>query len=119
MSKAAIGDRREFSRAPAARLRRCIPGVAIRLGMVSVALLAGIFPVAARSLQIQSFHPLYPTHPPTAHAQSVSAPAAIKPASGLAKRNAKLTPAERKRMARAMNRRTPNRNAPQVKKSVR
>jgi hypothetical protein len=119
MSKAAIRDPQEFRRPPAARLRRCVRGVAIRLGIVSVALVAGIFPVAARSLQIQSFHPLYPTRPAAAHAPSLIAPAATKPASALAKGKGKLTPKERQRMAKAMNRRMPNRKAPQAHKSVR
>ncbi len=119
MSKAVIRDQREFRQPPAARLWRCVRGVAIRLGILSVALVAGIFPIAAWSLQIQSFHPLYPTRPPTAHAPSVRTPAATKPASVPTKRKGKLTPEERKRMAQAMNRRTPNRKAPQVQKNVR
>ena len=116
MSKAATRDQQEFRRSPAARLTRCAAGIAIRLGVLSVALLAGIVPVAARSPQIQSFHPLFPTRPP---ARSLSAPAAAKPASVPAKHKGKLTPKERKRMAQAMSRRAPNRKAPQVQKSVR
>ena len=110
MSKAATGDQQEFKRPSAARLRRCV-GVAIRLGIVSVAL-AAIFPVAARGLQIQSFHPIYPTRPPTAHAPS-------KPARPLAQHKGKLTPEERKRIAKAMSRRTPSRKAPQAQKGGR
>jgi hypothetical protein len=112
MSKAATGDQQEFRRPRAARLRRCA-GVAIRLGIVSVALAAGIFPVAARGPQIQSFHPLYPTRPPTAHAPSV------KPASALAQHKGKLTPEERKRIAKAMSHRTPSRKAPPAQKGGR
>ncbi len=115
MSKVAIEYQQEFSRSPAARLGRCVPGVVIRLGIASIALVAGIFPVAARSLQIQSFHPLFPSRP---LARSVSAPA-IKPASLPVKRKGKLTPEERKRIAGAMNRRTASRKAPQAQKSVR
>jgi hypothetical protein len=103
MSQAAVGDQRR------------VPGAAIRL-IVPVALIA-IFPFAAWGLQIQAFHPLYPTHPPTGHAQPVRPPAAIKPVNALAGR--KLTPKERKRMAATMNRRAANGKAPQAKKSVR
>jgi hypothetical protein len=112
MSKAAIEYQQEFSRSPATRLGRCVPGVAVRLGIASVALVAGIFPVAARSPQIQSFHPLFPPRPLT---RSVSAPPAIKPANLPAKRKGKLTPKERKRIAEAMN----SRKAPPAQKSVR
>jgi hypothetical protein len=115
MSRAAIGARQEFRRPLAARLMRCVRGATIRLAMVSVALVTGIFPGAARSPQIQSFHPLYPTRPPRA----VSGPAAAKPASGMAKRMGKLTPEDRKRMAAAMSRRILNQKASQAKKSVR
>jgi hypothetical protein len=117
MSKSTIGDLQEFRRLPA-RLRRYV-GVAVRLGIVSFAFIAGAFPAAARGPQIQSFHPLYPTRPPAAHAPSVSARAATKPASMLAKRKGKLTPKEAKRIAKAMNRRTPSRKSPQAQKSVR
>jgi hypothetical protein len=41
------------------------------------------------------------------------------PASVLAKRKGKLTPEERKRIAKAMNRRAPNRKAPPAQKSAR
>jgi hypothetical protein len=124
MSSAAIGDQQEFRRPPADRFRRGVGRVgilasAIRLGIMSIALAAGILPVNARSPQIQSFHPLFPTRPSTAHARSVIAPAAARPASGLAQGKGKMTPAERKRLAAAMKRRPANGKAPQVKKSAR
>jgi hypothetical protein len=119
MSNAAIGDQREFRRPPAGRFSRCVPSMAIRICIVSVALFAGIFPVAARSLQIQSFHPLFPTRPSTAHAPSVGAPAATKLPREIARRKGKLALEERKRIAAAMNRRTASRKSPQTQKSVR
>jgi hypothetical protein len=123
MSRAAILDQQEFRRPPAARFRRCVGGGFLastaRLGIMSVALVAWILPANARSPQIQSFHPLFPTRPSTAHARSVSALAAAKPARGLAQRKGKMTPEERKRLAAAMKPRTANGKAPQVKKGAR
>jgi hypothetical protein len=118
MSRAAISGTQEFRQPPAARLRWGA-SVAIRLGIVCGALVAGIFPVAARSPQLQSFHPLYPTRPSAAHAPSASALAATMPANVPAKRKGKVTPKERKRMAQAMNSHAANRKAPQGKKSLR
>jgi hypothetical protein len=112
MSNAAIEDLQEFGRPPAGRFSRCVPGIAI-------AFLALTLPVAARSLQIQSFHPLFPPRPSTAHAPSVGAPAAAKLPIQFAKRKGKLEPEERKRISGAMNRRAPSRKAPPTKSSFR
>ena len=112
MSSAAIEDPQEFGRPPAGPFSRCVPGIAI-------ALLALILPVAARSLQIQSFHPLFPPSPSRAHAPAVGAPAMARLPIQLARGKAKLEPKERKRITGAMNRRTASRKAPQTKSSFR
>jgi hypothetical protein len=112
MSNAAIEDPQELGRPQQGRFSRCVPGIAI-------ALLALILPVAGRSLQIQSFHPLFPPRPSTAHAPSVGAPAAAKLPIQLARRKGKLAPGERKRITGAMNGRTASRKAPQTERSFR
>jgi hypothetical protein len=112
MSKAAIEDPQECGRPRAGRFSRCVPSMAI-------ALLALILPVAARSLQIQSFHPFFPPSPSKAHAPAVGAPAMARLPIQFARGKGKLEPKERNRITGAMNRRMASRKAPQTKSSSR
>jgi hypothetical protein len=86
MSTSVMGEQNEFKRR-----------LAIRLCISSVALIAGIFPIAAWGFQMPAFHPLGPSRPAVRRIQPASAPATGR-VSAPAKSMGKLSPEARKRI---------------------
>lgn len=108
MSTSLIGEQREFKRRPA-----------IRLGIVPVVLLAGVFPIAgAWGFQLPAFHPLGPTRPAVRSIKPTTAPVMKRPG-GSAKAMDKMSPEMRKKIAEAMKHQPANRKSPPTKKASR